>query len=87
MKKFFKFGKNRKESAEASSKAGSLGSRQGSLSSLVPLTGGYEVREKDLSKLHRAAWMGDMIKLLQLVKSTRGTPVDKENRHVIYHVL
>jgi len=83
MKKFFKFGKGRKESSEASSsKTGNLGSRQGSLSSLVQLSGGYEVREKDLSKLHRAAWtgLGDMTKLIQLIKSSRGTNVDKENR-------
>jgi len=79
MKKFFKFGKGRKESFEASSSKGNLGSRHGSVSSLVQ-AGGYEVREKDMSKLHRAAWTGDMTKLTQLIKSSRGTVVDKENR-------
>ena len=83
MKKFFKFGKGRKESSEASSRAVNLGSRHGSLSSLVQSSGGYEVREKDLSKLHRAAWTGDMTKLIPLIKSSRGTPVDKENRQVL----
>jgi len=83
MKKFFKFGKGRKESGEGSSKAGGLG-RQASVTSLVQTFGGYEVREKDLSKLHKAAWTGDMTKLTQLIKSSRGVVVDKENRQVAY---
>lgn len=86
MKKFFKFGKGRKESAEASSKTGSSVSRHGSVSSLMVSSGGYEVREKDMSKLHRAAWMGDMSKLTQLIKSSRGNLADKENRLVIFVV-
>jgi len=86
MKKFFKFGKSRKE-GEASSKAGGMGSRHGSLSSLVQSSGGYEVREKDLSKLHRAAWTGDMMKLTQLIKSSRGTQVDRENRSDLNFVM
>ena len=84
MKKFFKFGKSRKGStAEGASSSGGLGSRHGSVSSLqVQSSGGYEVREKDMSKLHlhRAAWTGDMTKLTQLIKSNRGTVVDRENR-------
>jgi len=88
MKKFFKFGKGRKEPSEASSsRTGNLSSRQGSLSSLVQSSGGYEVREKDLSKLHRAAWTGDMTKLIQLIKSSRGTNVDKENRQVVHLIM
>jgi len=84
MKKFFKFGKGRKEHAEASGRSGGMGSRQGSISSLMQSSGGYEVREKDMSKLHRAAWTGDMTKLTQLIKSSRGTLVDKDNRPVVY---
>jgi len=80
MKKFFKFGKGRKESVDASSKTGGPVSRHGSVSSLVQSSGGYEVREKEMSKLHRAAWTGDMSKLTQLIKSSRGTLGDKENR-------
>jgi len=82
MKKFFKFGKGRKESAEASSsRTGNLVSRHGSFKSdVVQLFGGYEVREKDLSKLHRAAWTGDMTKLTQLIQSNRNA-ADKENRY------
>ena len=83
MKKFFKFGKGRKGStAEGASSSGGLGSRHGSVSSLVQSFGGYEVREKDMSKLqlHRAAWTGDMTKLTQAIKSNRGAVVDKENR-------
>jgi len=84
MKKLLRFGKGRKEAAEASNKSGGLDSRQGSISSLVQSSGGYEVRDKDLSKLHRAAWTGDMSKLTQLIKGNRGTLFDKENRPVVY---
>ena len=84
MKKFFKFGKGRKESSEAASRTANVDSRHDSVTSLVQSFGGYDVRDKDLSKLHRAAWTGDMQKLTQLVKSSRGTVVDKENRLSIY---
>jgi len=84
MKKFFKFGKGRKESAEASSKTGGAVSRHGSVTSLMQSAGGYEVRERDMSKLHRAAWTGDTSKLTQLIKSSRGNLADKENRPVVF---
>lgn len=31
---------------------------------------GYIVKEKDLSKVHKAAWTGDLVKLKQLTKKS-----------------
>ena len=52
------------------------GSTRGSVASLNI---GYEVREKDLGKLHKAAWIGDLNKVKQLAKKDP-SPLDKENR-------
>ncbi|XP_074646987.1 uncharacterized protein LOC141902922 isoform X2 [Tubulanus polymorphus] len=72
MKKFFKFGKNKKESGAGAT--GKLGSTQ-SISGI----GGYDVNEKEISKLHKAAWSGDLSKVKQLAKKDP-SPIDKENR-------
>ncbi|BFZ10588.1 hypothetical protein BsWGS_13626 [Bradybaena similaris] len=60
-------------SGEASPKSGST---RGSVASLNI---GYQVREKDLGKLHKAAWRGDLNKVKQLAKKDP-SPLDKENR-------
>ncbi|XP_035827366.1 ankyrin repeat domain-containing protein 36B, partial [Aplysia californica] len=60
-------------SGEASPKSGST---RGSVASLNI---GYDVREKDLGKLHKAAWNGDLNKVKQLAKKDP-SPLDKENR-------
>ncbi|XP_056001146.1 ankyrin repeat domain-containing protein 26-like isoform X4 [Ostrea edulis] len=44
---------------------------------------GYEVREKDLPKLHKAAWTGDLSKVVQLVKKDTSA-LDKENRTALH---
>lgn len=44
---------------------------------------GYDVKEKDLGKLHKAAWTGDLAKVKQLAKKDP-SPVDKENRYCIF---
>lgn len=41
--------------------------------------GYYDVREKDLPKLHKAAWTGDLAKVKQLVKKD-SSALDKNNR-------
>jgi hypothetical protein len=41
-------------------------------------TNGYNVREKDLPKIHKAAWIGNFGKVKQLKKDAN--IVDKENR-------
>ena len=71
MKKFFKFGRDKKSSGPDASSLG-----RGSTSSLSL---GYELREKDLGKLHKAAWNGDLNKVKQLAKKD-ASPLDKENR-------
>ncbi|XP_070557904.1 ankyrin repeat domain-containing protein 26-like isoform X2 [Ptychodera flava] len=43
-------------------------------------TSGYEVKEKDLPKLHKAAWNGDLSKVKQLAKKGDVNQLDKANR-------
>uniref|UniRef100_A0A8C3XS48 Ankyrin repeat domain 7 n=1 Tax=Chelydra serpentina TaxID=8475 RepID=A0A8C3XS48_CHESE len=46
----------------------------------LPGGGGYELREKELGKLHRAAAGGDLGRLQQLLKKHDINQLDKENR-------
>ncbi|XP_039365061.1 ankyrin repeat domain-containing protein 7 isoform X12 [Mauremys reevesii] len=66
MKKFFGFGKKKKEQSPPS---------RDSLPGV-----GYELREKELGKLHRAAASGDLGRLQQLLKKHDINQLDKENR-------
>ncbi|XP_075065069.1 ankyrin repeat domain-containing protein 26 isoform X2 [Mixophyes fleayi] len=69
MKKIFSFGKKRKSGPSASvSETGSV------------LSVGYELKDKDLSKVHRAASSGDVAKIRQLLPKQDINQVDKENR-------
>ncbi|XP_077567502.1 ankyrin repeat domain-containing protein 26 [Stigmatopora nigra] len=45
---------------------------------------GYEVKEKDLGKFHKAAWRGDVAKLEHLAKSNDVNQVDKQNRTALH---
>ncbi|XP_067420361.1 ankyrin repeat domain-containing protein 26 isoform X2 [Emydura macquarii macquarii] len=65
MKKIFGFGKKKKGQSP---------------SGRASLPGGYELREKELGKLHRAAAGGDLGKLQQLLKKHDVNQLDKENR-------
>ena len=79
MKKFFKFGKKKKRS-DADSASIASGSKARSRSgSIASETGVYVVREKDLLKLHKAAWAGDLNKVKQLAKKNVNE-LDKFNR-------
>lgn len=40
---------------------------------------GYDVKEKDLPKIHKAAWTGDLAKVKQLAKKD-SCALDKDNR-------
>ncbi|XP_047675761.1 ankyrin repeat domain-containing protein 26 isoform X9 [Tachysurus fulvidraco] len=71
MKKIFHFTKRRK------------GSPSGSETASV-LSVGYELKEKDLGKLHKAALTGDVAKLRQLAKKNDLNQLDKENRTVLH---
>nr|XP_015207761.1 PREDICTED: ankyrin repeat domain-containing protein 26-like [Lepisosteus oculatus] len=68
MKKIFSFAKKKKGFSPNSSDTGSV------------LSAGYELKEKDLGKLHKAASTGDLTKLKQLVKKHDFNQLDKENR-------
>ncbi|KAK7503607.1 hypothetical protein BaRGS_00005146 [Batillaria attramentaria] len=78
MKKFFKNIRKKSPARSGPPPGGSpvLGASRGSTASLVI---GYDVREKELGKLHKAAWIGDLAKVQQLAKKDP-SPLDKENR-------
>ncbi|KAE8615930.1 hypothetical protein XENTR_v10008666 [Xenopus tropicalis] len=69
MKKIFGFGKKKKWGPSPNT------SDTGSVLSV-----GYELKDKDLSKLHRAASAGDVGKIKQLIKKQDINQLDKENR-------
>ncbi|CAM5085399.1 unnamed protein product [Eretmochelys imbricata] len=71
MKKIFSFGKRKK---------GQSPSSRASLPGVPGGGGGYELREKELGKLHRAAAGGDLGRLQQLLKKNDINQLDKENR-------
>ena len=71
MKKFFKFGK--KDDDNTSGKSVSR------TPSGTESFSGYVVREKDVSKMHKAAWTCDLNKVKQLAKKDLNA-LDKENR-------
>lgn len=57
----------------------------GSLASLQSLDNyKYLVKEKDLPKLHKAAWLGDLNKLEQLIKKNDSNSRDKEGRTALH---
>uniref|UniRef100_UPI00398F56B1 ankyrin repeat domain-containing protein 26 isoform X3 n=1 Tax=Pristiophorus japonicus TaxID=55135 RepID=UPI00398F56B1 len=68
MKKIFSFAKKKKRFSPNTSDTGSVASV------------GYELKEKHLGKLHKAASAGDLPKLRQLVKKNDVNQLDKENR-------
>ncbi|KAM4748880.1 ankyrin repeat domain-containing protein 26 [Rhinophrynus dorsalis] len=69
MKKIFSFGKRKKRGLSPNT------SDTGSVLSV-----GYELKDKDLGKLHRAAFSGDVTKIRQLLKKHDINQLDKENR-------
>ena len=76
MKKFFKNIRKKSPARGGPPPEGSPKLDNRSTSSLVI---GYDVREKELGKLHKAAWVGDLSKVQQLAKKD-ASPLDKENR-------
>lgn len=67
MKKIFSFTKKKKP-------------QSGTPDSGSALSAGYELKEKDLGKVHKAALNGDLTKLKQLAKKNDINQLDKENR-------
>ncbi|XP_068458808.1 ankyrin repeat domain-containing protein 26 isoform X2 [Clinocottus analis] len=71
MKKIFSFTKRKKHSS-------------GTPDNGSVLSVGYELKEKDLGKVHKAASVGDLAKLKQLVKKNDINQLDKENRTALH---
>ncbi|XP_036432147.1 ankyrin repeat domain-containing protein 26 isoform X2 [Colossoma macropomum] len=71
MKKIFNFTKKKKGSPSASD-TGSV------------LSVGYDLKEKDLGKVQKAAFTGDVTKLRQLAKKNDLNQLDKENRTALH---
>ncbi|TKS73718.1 Ankyrin repeat domain-containing protein 7 [Collichthys lucidus] len=71
MKKFFSFAK-KKDHASGTPDNGSA------------LSVGYELKGKDLGKVHKAASVGDLAKLKQLAKKNDINQLDKENRTALH---
>nr|XP_032827399.1 ankyrin repeat domain-containing protein 36A-like isoform X2 [Petromyzon marinus] len=67
MKKIFGLGKRKKGLSPSASETGSVISR-------------YELKDKDLGKLHKAAASGDLDKLKRLLKKGDVNQLDKQNR-------
>uniref|UniRef100_A0A667YIT4 Si:ch211-272n13.3 n=1 Tax=Myripristis murdjan TaxID=586833 RepID=A0A667YIT4_9TELE len=67
MKKIFNFTKKKKNPS-------------GTPDSRSVLSAGYDLKEKDLGKVHKAAAAGDVAKLKQLAKKNDINQLDKENR-------
>lgn len=74
MKKFKEIFKGKTSKNLNTSASGSIGGASGSL-----FFNGYDIKEKDLPKIHKAAWTGDISKVRQLAKKDP-TSLDKENR-------
>ncbi|XP_051548643.1 ankyrin repeat domain-containing protein 26-like isoform X2 [Myxocyprinus asiaticus] len=70
MKKIFNFKK--KKGSPSPSETGSV------------LSASYDVKEKDLGKVHKAACSGDVAKLRQLAKKNDLNQLDKENRTALH---
>ncbi|KAF0040587.1 hypothetical protein F2P81_006485 [Scophthalmus maximus] len=71
MKKIFSFTKKKKH-------------QSGTPDSGSVLSLGYELKDKDLGKVHKAASVGDLAKLKQLAKKKDVNQLDKENRTALH---
>ncbi|KAM6960688.1 ankyrin repeat domain-containing protein 26 [Aplochiton taeniatus] len=73
MKKIFNFTKKKRASNTANTSDTGSG-----------LSVGYELKDKDLGKVHKAALVGDLSKLRQHVKKNDINQLDKENRTALH---
>ncbi|XP_014190825.1 ankyrin repeat domain-containing protein 26 isoform X7 [Haplochromis burtoni] len=71
MKKIFSFTKKKKHPFDTPDSASRL-------------SVGYELKDKDLGKVHKAALAGDLAKLKQLAKKNDVNQLDKENRTALH---
>ena len=78
LRKFLPGKKKNKKSTSSSIK--SAVSEQ-NIAGAEQVPGNKDVKEKDLPKLHKAAWHGDMAKLKQLLKKTDVNSMDRHHRY------
>ncbi|XP_057693531.1 ankyrin repeat domain-containing protein 26 isoform X2 [Corythoichthys intestinalis] len=71
MKKLFSFSKKKQSPSRTPDRGNALSI-------------GYDVKEKDLGKFHKAAWRGDVAKLEHLAKTSDVNQVDKHNRTALH---
>uniref|UniRef100_A0A3Q2DBX0 Si:ch211-272n13.3 n=1 Tax=Cyprinodon variegatus TaxID=28743 RepID=A0A3Q2DBX0_CYPVA len=71
MKKLFGFTKKKKNSS-------------GTSDNVSALSDGYDLKDKDLGKIHKAALQADLAKLKQLLKKNDVNQVDKESRTALH---
>ncbi|KAM4554473.1 ankyrin repeat domain-containing protein 26 [Fundulus diaphanus] len=71
MKKIFSFTKKKKHPSGTPDNASAL-------------SDGYDLKDKDLGKIHKAALQNDLAKLKQLVKKNDINQLDKENRSALH---
>ena len=90
MKKFFRIGKDKRDKSQdrvsqsVRSKSGTSASHTSRRGQESPQPQGYDIKEKDLAKLHKAVWNGDLHKVKQLAKKD-ASPFDKEHRLVVFY--
>lgn len=74
-------GKKKNKKSTSSSIQSSVSEQ--SIAAIGQVPGYKDVKEKDLPKLHKAAWQGDMVKLKQLLKKTDVNSMDRHHRYSI----
>ena len=78
-----KFLPGKKKSKKSTSSSIQSGASEPNLADLGQMLGYKNVKEKDLPKLHKAAWIGDLNKLKQLLKKGDANSMDRHHRYVI----
>ena len=77
LKKFLPGRKKKKKSTTASIQSATS---EQNITDIGHVPGYHNVKEKDLPKLHKAAWIGDLSKIKQLVKKGDVNLMDKHHR-------
>jgi len=76
-------GKKKNKKSTSSSIQSSVSEQN--IAGIEQATGHKNVKEKDLPKLHKAAWLGDMVKLKQLLKKNDVNSMDRHHRTPLHY--
>eukprot|EP00795_Rhopilema_esculentum_P002426 gene2426-18079_t len=82
LKKFLPGRKKKKKSTTASIQSATS---EQNITDIGHVPGYHNVKEKDLPKLHKAAWIGDLSKIKQLVKKGDVNLMDKHHRTPLHY--